>query len=152
MTDASGAGSPDPQPQPTQPVAPTAGGGSGLPENVAGALSYFLGPLTGIAFFVLDRERSFVRFHAIQSIAVTIAWVVVWVAFIVLNVILGAIPVLGWIIGLLLSLGVTIAGFGLWLWLMYQAYQGKRWAIPGLEPHVKRIAAETGGEPTGPVA
>lgn len=148
MTEAPGTGAPDPRPQPTSPVGPTSSGGSGLPENVAGALSYVLGPFTGIAFFVLDKERPFVRFHAVQSIAVAIAWVALWVAFLVLNIVLSAIPVLGWIIGALLSLGVTVAGFGLWLWLMYQAYQGNRWAVPGLAPHVHRIAAETGGPPS----
>lgn len=148
MNDTPGAGAPEP-PHPTGPIQ---GGGSGLPENVAGALSYLLGPLTGIAFFLIDRERAFVRFHAVQCIAFTIVWVVIWVALMVLGLVLNVIPILGTIIGLLLSLGVTVAGFG--IWLMYQAYQGKRWEIPGLGPHVRRLAAETGGQapPPGPAA
>ncbi len=149
MTDTPGPGAQDPRPQPTRPHGAAGGGGSGLPENMAGALSYLLGPLTGIAFFVIDRERPFVRFHAVQSIAVTIAWVALWVAFMILNMALSAIPVLGWIVGLLLSLGVSVAGFALWLFLMYQAYSGNRWAIPGLAPHVERIAAEAGEPPAG---
>lgn len=133
--------SPDPDAEPT---APTQGGGSGLPENVAGALSYLLGPFTGVAFFILDRERPFVRFHAVQSIAVSIGWVVVAIVLMVLSTILGVIPILGWLMGILLNLGLALAGLATWLWLMYQAYQGNQWAFPGLEPHVRRIAADSG--------
>lgn len=147
MTDEAGTPSPDPAPAPetTQPTGPVAGGGSGLPENVAGALSYVLGPLTGVLFFLIDRDRAFVRFHAIQSIAVAVAWIVIWVALTILGVLLNVIPILGTIVGILLSLGVGVAGFALWLWLMYQAFQGNRWGVPGLEPHVLRIASDTGG-------
>ena len=120
-------------------------GGSGLPENVAGALSYLLGPITGVAFFIIDRPRAFVRFHAVQSIAVCIAWVVLAVIFMVLSAILGFIPILGWLVSLLLSLGLSLAGFLLWLWLMLQAYQGHEWEVPGLGPHVRRVVADTGG-------
>lgn len=146
MNEAGGSPTPNPGPEGTQPTGPMPSGGSGLPENVAGALSYLLGPLTGIVFFIIDRDREFVRFHAVQSIAVAIAWVVVWIALTVLGLVLNFIPILGTILGFLIWLGVTVGGFGLWLWLMYQAYQGKRWEIPGLGPHVRKLAAETGGQ------
>lgn len=145
MNDAPGAGAPSSEPEPTPPTGPVSGG-SGLPENVAGALSYLLGPITGVAFFIIDRERPFVRFHAIQSIGITIVWVVLVVALMILSTILGFIPVLGWLVGILLNLGLAIAGFGIWVWLMYQAYQGRTWEFPVLGPHVRRIASETGGQ------
>jgi uncharacterized membrane protein len=123
-----------------------------LPENVAGALSYLLGPITGVAFFIIDRPRPFVRFHAVQAIAISIVWVVLAVILMVLSAILGFIPILGWLVSLLLSLGLSLAGFVLWLWLMWQAYQGREWEVPGLGPHVRRIAEESAGAapPSGP--
>jgi len=127
-------------------------GGSGLPENVAGALSYFLGPLTGLVFFIIDKQRPFVRFHAVQCIGVTIVWVVIAVVLMIVSAVLGVIPVLGVLVGLLLNLGLAVVGFALWLWLMYQAYSGKTWEVPGLGPHVRRITAETGGPPSGAAA
>jgi uncharacterized membrane protein len=139
MTDAPSSGSSGQQPMTTP------SGGSGLPENVAGALSYLLGPLTGIAFFIIDRQRPFVRFHAVQSIGVTIAWVVIAVALMIVSTIIGVIPVLGFLISLLLNLALGVVGFALWIWLMYQAYSGKTWEVPGLGTHVRRIAAESGG-------
>lgn len=130
----------------TQPVTTTKGG-SGLPENVAGALSYLLGPLTGIAFFLIDRERAFVRFHAVQSIGVTIAWVAIAVALMIVSTVIGVIPVLGFLVSILLNLGLAVVGFGLWIVLMLQAYRGHTWEVPGLGPHVRRLVAETGGAP-----
>jgi uncharacterized membrane protein len=137
----------DPSGQPAgSPPPPVSPGGSGLQENVAGALSYLLGPITGVAFYVMDRQRAFVRFHAIQSIGLTITWVALAVLLMIVSAVLGVIPIIGWIVSILLNLGLAVAGFGLWLWLMYQAYQGRTWEIPGLGPHVRRIAAETGGD------
>ena len=44
---------------------------TGLPANVAGALAYVLGAITGVILYVLERENRFVRFHAAQSIVVS---------------------------------------------------------------------------------
>lgn len=40
---------------------------TGLTKEAAAALSYVLGPLTGIIFVVLEHDH-FVRFHAMQSV------------------------------------------------------------------------------------
>lgn len=122
------------------PVASTTTG-SGLPENVAGALTYLVGPITGIAFYVIDRDRAFVRFHAVQCIATTIVGFAAAIALSILGAVLGFIPILGWLVGLLLSLAFSVGMFGLWLLLMYQAYQGERWEVPMVGSHARRIAA-----------
>lgn len=120
--------------------------GSGLPENVAGALAYVLGPITGIGFFILDRARPFVRFHAVQCIALSIVGIAVSTALMVLGAVLAFIPILGWLAGFLLSVGLGLGGFVLWIWLMLQAYRGRKPTLPVLAPYVERIAAETGEE------
>jgi uncharacterized membrane protein len=38
--------------------------------------------------------------------------------------------VLGWIVALLLSLGLGLLGFVLWLLLMWKAYNGAEWEAP----------------------
>ena len=118
--------------------------GSGLPENIAGALAYLLGPITGVVFFLLDRQRAYVRFHAVQCIALCLVGIALSVVVTVLTTILAFIPILGWLVGLLISVGLGLGGFALWLWLMLQAYKGNEWAVPGLEPHVRKLTAETG--------
>lgn len=142
---AGGAGGPEPTRPPE--TRPPAAGGSGLEPNVAGALSYLLGPITGVLFLLIDKERPFVRFHAMQSIVLSVAWVVAWIVLAVVGAILGVVPVLGWIIGTLLSLAVAVLGLVLWLYLMFQAFQGNEWEIPYLGPQARKYAAQVGGGP-----
>ncbi|HLL47627.1 MAG TPA: DUF4870 domain-containing protein, partial [Longimicrobiaceae bacterium] len=113
------------------PDAPgTPQGTTGLAPNVAGALSYLLGPVTGVLFLVLEKESRFVRFHAAQSIGVSIVLVVVNFALVVLSAILGFLPIIGWLISIALSLVLGLASLVLWLYLMYRAYQGDEWEVP----------------------
>lgn len=131
----------DPSPEP-QPSRDLAAGGTGLAPNVAGALSYAVGLLTGILFLVLDRDRPSVRFHAAQSIVFSLTWTGVWIAAMVVDAVLSAIPVLGWLVGLALTLGLALAGFVLWAVLMYRAYQGEEWELPVVGPWARTLARE----------
>lgn len=92
---------------------------SGFDENLAGALCYGLGWITGVLFFATEPENSFVRFHAMQSM------LVFGTACIVFMVCL-SIPFLGWI----LSIFVFYGSAALWLILMFKAYQGERFKLP----------------------
>ena len=106
---------------------------SGLDENVAGALSYLLGPITGILFYLIEEENEFVRFHAVQSTIVFGGLVVLSLLIGVLTSIFALIPIIGWIIGLVLGLvSLLLAPIGLVLWvlLMYKAYDGDRFELP----------------------
>jgi uncharacterized membrane protein len=99
---------------------------TGLPKNTAGALSYVLGPVTGIVFLVLEKD-SFVRFHAMQSI-------VVFVSLFVLQVLLGLTVILAVVVPL-----VSILSFVLWLLLIYKAWQGEEWEVPMLGVYARRF-------------
>ena len=92
----------------------------GLDENVAGALAYALGWITGIAFLLAESENQFVRFHAVQSTvvfgALSVMWFVGW-----------SIPFLGWVVSVFF---VTPLSAVLWLLLMYKAYLRQRFKLP----------------------
>lgn len=88
--------------------------GTGLPKNTAAALSYVLGWLTGIVFLLIEKDP-FVRFHAMQSV----------VTFGILTI-ASFVPIIGWILSPL----IMIAGFVLWLVLIYKAYQGQEFELP----------------------
>ncbi len=106
--------------------------GSGIAPNVAGALSYVLGLITGILFLLLERSP-FVRFHAYQSIFLTVAWVAFWIAVSVVEALLGIVPGVGFLVAILTvlaSLVLTFAAFILWVVLIVKAYQGQRWKLP----------------------
>jgi len=103
---------------------------SGLAPNVAGALSYVLGIITGVIFLVIEKENRFVRFHAAQSIAVTLVLVLVSIGVSIVSSVLAFVPILGWIAILLLSLALSVGTFVLWVLLMWRAYQGREWQVP----------------------
>jgi uncharacterized membrane protein len=91
----------------------------GMEANVAALLSYLLGFITGIIFYVLEKDNKFVRFHAMQSI-------VVFAFLFVINIIAGLLPVIGWAISAL----VGVTGIILWILLMIKAYQGEYLKLP----------------------
>jgi uncharacterized membrane protein len=92
---------------------------TGLEPNIAGLLCYLAGWITGIIFLVIEKENTTVRFHAVQSI-------VVFGAFTILQVVIGWIPILGWIV---ISLA-GVAALILWILLMYKTYNGEKWVLP----------------------
>jgi uncharacterized membrane protein len=91
----------------------------GLQPNVAALLCYILGIITGILFFVLEKDNKFVRFHAMQSI-------VVFGFLLVLNAVLAVIPVIGWTLMPI----VGIVGLILWILLMIKGFQGEYFKLP----------------------
>jgi uncharacterized membrane protein len=117
------------------------GANTGLAPNLAGALAYLFAPLTGILFMVIEKQNHFVRFHAAQSIVFGIACIVAWVALTILGMVLGVIPVIGWILSILLSFGFGIGCFALWLFLMFQAFQGREWEVPVVGAQARRLLA-----------
>lgn len=104
-----------------------------MDTNLVGALTYLAGFITGIIFLVLDpyKSNSFVRFHALQSIFFNVAWVAFWIVWMILSAVLT--PLTAGVFGLIalpLMLIFSLAGFGIWALLMYQAYQQKLFRLP----------------------
>jgi uncharacterized membrane protein len=114
-------------PTPSDEIQDTTGDGAaggaktnlGTTENVAGLLAYILMWLTGIIFLLTEKENEFVRFHAMQSI-------VVFVPLTIASLIVGFLPVIGGLVSVLLQIGTII----IWLFLMFQAFQNKRYKVP----------------------
>ena len=103
---------------------------SGIEPNLAAALSYVLSIITGVIFFVIEKENKYVRFHAMQSILFGAAWIVLWIVLGIVSLGLIFVPIIGWIINAVIYLGLGLGGFILWLLLMYKAYQGEKFKLP----------------------
>ncbi|HEX5437867.1 MAG TPA: DUF4870 domain-containing protein [Gemmatimonadaceae bacterium] len=112
---------------------------SGLAPNLAGALAYLFAPLGGILFLVVEKKNAFVRFHAAQSVVFGVAFIIAWVALAILGMILAAVPIIGWLIGVLLTFALWVVGFVLWLMLSYRAYQGKEWELPVIGVQARKL-------------
>jgi uncharacterized membrane protein len=93
---------------------------SGLDENVAAALCYALGWITGVVFLMTEPTNRFVRFHAWQS---TIAFLGLSVACVLLQ----SLFILGTLIAIFIVIPLSAV---LWLVLMFKAYQGQRFKLP----------------------
>jgi uncharacterized membrane protein len=92
---------------------------SGMTQNLAGLLCYAAGWITGLIFFLIEKENRFVRFHAMQSL-------ITFGGLAILYFILPMIPVLGWALMAVL----WIVGVILWIVLMVKAYQGEKFKLP----------------------
>ena len=93
--------------------------GTGLKKNVSGALCYVLGPITGVIFLVIEKDP-FVRFHAMQSIVVSVVLIgLQWVLGLSI-VLLFLVPIIG------------IVSFIVWLLMIYKAWMGQEWEVPVL--------------------
>lgn len=121
--------------EPSQPADGAVVGG--LDENVAGALCYLFGFLTGLVFYLLEERNEFVRFHAVQSMLVFGGLLGLSIVFNVIILFLELIPGVGWVFaagfGLLTAMFWLVAGplaLILWLVLMVKAYKGERYELP----------------------
>ena len=92
---------------------------TGIQPNVAALLSYLLGWITGLIFYLIEKDNKYVRFHAFQSI-------VVFGGLTALSLVLMFIPIIGW--GLLPV--VYIVELILWIVLMIKGYQGEKFKLP----------------------
>jgi uncharacterized membrane protein len=112
--------------------APGAQPQAGLSENTAALLSYVLGWLTGIIFYLIDR-RPYVRYHAAQSI-------VTFGGLHILRAVVAILFGIGWWWGggmgmrmgggLFLLWGLSLLALVLWIYCMIKAYQGERFKLP----------------------
>lgn len=99
---------------------------TGLKKETAGALSYVLGPITGIIFLITSKDP-FVRFHAMQSTVVFVGlFILQWILGFTI-ILLALVPIVG------------IVGFVLWLVLIYKAWQGQEWEVPFLGKFARKF-------------
>jgi uncharacterized membrane protein len=104
---------------PVPPQAPQATQ-SGLSDTAAGALAYVT-IIPAIIFLLVEpyNKNPFVRFHAWQCIFLG-------VAAIAIQIVLGIIPIIGWIILPFASLGILIV----WIIVLVKAMKGEKYQLP----------------------
>jgi uncharacterized membrane protein len=93
----------------------------GLDQNFVALLAYALFFISGFVLLLVEKENRYVRFHALQSLVTFLA---LWVLLFILS----HLPFLGGFLEFILSI-VTIV---LWCFLMYKAYTGEAYKLPGI--------------------
>lgn len=108
------------------------GTSTGLDSTQAAAVAYVLGALTGVLMLVLEDDE-FVRFHAVQSIALTVVAIGVYAVLAIVTTVFAFVPFVGGLFVALFGLVyllVGLVGFGVWLLAMYRAYSGEWFEFP----------------------
>jgi uncharacterized membrane protein len=107
-----------------------------MADNIASALCYVVGLVTGIIFLVLApyNKNPKIRFHAFQSIFLHVGCIVLAVG---LNIVLSILHM--WSL-LFLGSVVWLGFFILWIYLIIQAYQGNTIELPVIGPIARQQA------------
>jgi uncharacterized membrane protein len=82
-----------------------------------------------------SKKRPFQRYHAVQSLAFVVLFWAVMIAVGISTAIIQVVPLIGALVGLMvfcLSIPAWIGGAIVLIYYGFQAYAGKRFAIPGL--------------------
>jgi uncharacterized membrane protein len=105
---------------PSSPIA-----APGLTDNVASALCYLFGLVTGIIFLLIApyNQNKTIRFHAFQSIFMHVAIFILWILYAMTSFLTHG---LGFLLAPLFGLLVIV----LWLYMMYTAYNNKKVKLP----------------------
>jgi len=114
----------------------------GIDGNLAAALGYPIGILA-IICLIMDKENRFVKFHALQSILMHVAFIIVIIAVWILGVILlfagiaasaatdsGAVGGLASMLFGLIWLAVIVAYLGALIFAAVKAYGGNEFKLP----------------------
>ena len=89
---------------------------TGLADNVAAALCYVLGWLSGLILLLVEQRSAYVRFHAMQSVMV-----------------FGGLAVIGLvlpILGVSAALGPFLGLLSFVLWILLITYHDHEWGVP----------------------
>ena len=112
---------------------------SGLDSNIAGLLCYLFGWVSGLIFLLIDK-RPMVRFHAVQSIGLSIAAFVIAIVFWVLTFILAILTSgAGLFLSLLFPL-VMLGIFALAILCMFKAYKNEKFKLPVIGDIAEKMA------------
>jgi len=132
------------------PPGETSKSSTGLDENIAALLSYIFGWVSGLVFFLIEKNSRFVRFHAMQSLILSggfgIILFILWFVAIFLSLIVGyASNLLGsliWLLGMLLisviSLGVLIG----WVMCLVKAFNKEYFKLPFIGNYAEKFSAK----------
>lgn len=96
------------------------------------AFSYSFVAISGLVALAWKRDDDFVRFHALQSILATFAFL----GFGLLLRLLSGFPLIGFLYRYLFDF-FLLGLFGYWIYLMFRTYRGDRVHVPYLGPIVE---------------
>jgi len=123
---------------------------TGLDENIAALLSYVFGWVSGLIFFLIEKDSRLVRFHAMQSILLNAAALVVgfvlWFVWVIAAIIFAQVSdVLASLVSLVLGLLIFVFYIGVLIGVilcLIKAYQKAYFKLPVLGNFAEKFSAK----------
>ena len=120
------------------PPGVTSKSSTGLDENIAALLAYIFGWVSGLIFFLIEKDSKLVRFHAMQSILLNVLiivlgialWIVTFVLVLIASQLADIMGTLVGLIGFLIWLVFALAVVVAWILCLVRAYQRKFFKLP----------------------
>jgi uncharacterized membrane protein len=114
----------------------------GLEPNIAGLICYVpccIGLVFSVVAVIVEKQSRFVRFHALQSLLLHGAAIVVWVGLAAVQMVLGAVGlgmvgVLIWVVSMVAGVGLLVVA----ILLMIKANGGEEFELPVIGPMARQ--------------
>ena len=134
----------------SQPPVQAGKSSTGLDENIAALLSYIFGWVSGLIFFLIEKDSRLVRFHAMQSLlfnvlvgVVAIAlWIVLFVVFMIAAQISGTLATLLSLVSILVWGVFLLALLGGFILCLVKAFQGQYFKLPVIGNFAEKFSAK----------
>lgn len=132
------------------PVQTATKSSTGLDENVAALLSYIFGWVSGLIFFLIEKDSRLVRFHAMQSILLNAAALVVgfllWFVWVIAAIIFAQVSdVLASLVSLVLGLLIFVFYIGILIAVilcLIKAYQKQYFKLPVIGNFAEKFSSK----------
>jgi len=123
---------------------------TGLDENIAALLSYIFGWVSGLVFFLIEKDSRLVRFHAMQSLLLNAVAIVVGIAIWIISVVLLIITSqISGLLSTLISVITTLVAFVFFIGILIgvimcliKAYQGQYFKLPVVGNFAEKFSAK----------
>ena len=123
---------------------------TGLDENLAALLSYIVGWISGLVFFLIEKDSRLVRFHAMQSILLNVVAAVLGIGIWILATFTGFVVsyisgILSFVLSLVLGLVGFVVGIGILVGVvicLIKAYQGQYFKLPVIGNMAEKFSAK----------
>lgn len=115
---------------------------TGLDANIAALIAYVFTVITGLIFFLIEKESRYVRFHAMQALLLGGAFLVLWFVLVIVNITLAfASGTLATLMGLL-SFVIWLGFLGVIILCCVKAYQGQWFKLPVIGDLAEKYASK----------
>jgi uncharacterized membrane protein len=132
------------------PPVQTGKSSTGLDENIAALLSYVFGWVSGLIFFLIEKDSRLVRFHAMQSILLNVLfgvigfvlWIIIFILVLIVSQISDALGAIVTILSTLIWVVFLIAILIAWIMCLIKAFQGNYFKLPVIGNFAEKFSAK----------